>query len=89
VYRNGAVVKPKPAAPKLKVRIEPPKPLVLSVPPVPLEASEFFFLWKCPDGSKPRMRHATLEAATAERNRLLKDCPEAIYYIFKAERCHV
>jgi hypothetical protein len=69
-------VKPKGAAFHLPLR-------PLSVRPAPLD--DFWFLWRL-DGNRPRQRHATLEAAIAERDRLLVAAPEGKFFIFRAQR---
>jgi hypothetical protein len=71
--------KPAPAPPR---RSKP-----LSVPPAPFR-DVFWFLWRL-DGNRPRQRHATLEAAVAERDRLLVTAPHGKFLIFQALRVDV
>lgn len=64
-------------------RVSPPAPKPLPVPPVPVAAGHFWFVWRT-DGSRPRQRHATLEAAIAERDRLRELVPGAEFRVFEA-----
>jgi hypothetical protein len=74
--------KPKKPAPVPQRRSKP-----LSVPPAPFR-DVFWFLWRL-DGNRPRQRHATLEAAVAERDRLLVTAPHGKFLIFQALRLDV
>jgi hypothetical protein len=81
LMRNGAAIRPpKEAAPPVKAG--PPPPIPLKVAPAPL--GRFFFLWRV-DGTRPKQRHATLEGARAERDRLKAVSP-GDYLIFEARR---
>jgi hypothetical protein len=53
------------------------------VAPVPLDNGHFYFLWRI-GGNRPRQRHATLEAAMAERDRLKLHAPEGDFRVFEA-----
>ena len=64
-------------------RQAPPSPQPLAVAPAPVDIGRFYFLWRA-DGSRPRQRHATLEAAIAERDRLRLHAPEGDFRVFEA-----
>lgn len=54
----------------------------------PLDADHFFFLWRFGSG-RPTQRHASLQAATTERDRLTKEYPGTVFYVFEAKRVPV
>ena len=63
-----------------------PTPAESVIPaPAPLSDGHFFFLWRL-DAKRPTQRHASLEAATVERNRLGKENPGKTFLIFEAKR---
>ncbi len=62
-----------------------PTPKRLPVEPAPLDGGHFFIVWRL-NGARPRQRHATLEAAITERDRLAAVCPDAVFLVFDAKR---
>lgn len=63
-----------------------PSPAESVIPaPAPLSDDHFFFLWRL-DGKRPTQRHASLQAATAERDRLQMENPGKTFLIFEAKR---
>jgi hypothetical protein len=80
---------------KTPLRAKPMKPTPvperrskpLSVPPAPFH-DMFWFLWRLV-GNRPRQRHASLEAAVAERDRLLVTAPHGQFLIFQALRVDI
>jgi hypothetical protein len=67
--------------------IPPPVGTPLKVPPAPLDGP-WFFLWRV-GAPRPKQRHGTLAAVTAERDRLLAMYPESMFLVFEAKRVPV
>jgi hypothetical protein len=48
----------------------------------------WFFLWRV-GAPRPKQRHGTLAAVTAERDRLQSMYPESVFLVFEARRVPV
>jgi hypothetical protein len=81
---NAPIISAKGTKSTLRIK---PKPAA-AAPAVPLDADHFFTIWRT-DGPRPKQRHPTLAAASAERERLQATSPGATFYIFECARVPV
>ena len=76
---------------RLKKKVAPisaTTPTSTAPPPVPIDAAHFFIVWRT-DGPRPKQRHPSLAAASAERDRLKSMSPGATFFIFECTRVPV
>lgn len=72
--------------PILSLKSKDPGPLPAQECPPPIAALDhFWFLWN-PLRTRPKKRHATIELARAERDRLRELLPDETFFIYEATR---
>jgi hypothetical protein len=81
---NAPIISAKCTKSTLRLKSKP----TAAAPAVPLDADHFFTIWRT-DGPRPKQRHPTLAAASAERERLQATSPGATFYIFECARVPV
>lgn len=79
-----------PENPRPTLRLRKPRPVDLlnappPAPPAPIADEVFWILWN-PANRRPAKRHATLELALAEQQRLQTENPDAAFWCYECRR---